>query len=155
MGNMNHSVIKVFPAERDHLQEIREFVRSQAEAVSATTSEIGDLTLAVDEAATNIIVHGYREQPGVIEVEIQTFDGKIVTILRDYAPSFDPTRILPPNTQLPLDLRPIGGLGLHLIRMCTDCVIHLDKQDGGNELVLVKFLGNTRDRNQSSDDPEN
>lgn len=154
MGYENNKVIQVFPAERDQLQAIRDFVRSQGIAASATVSEIGDLTLAVDEAATNIIVHGYREQGGSIEVEIQTFDGKIVTILRDAAPPFDPTHIEPPNTLLPLDLRPIGGLGLHLIRMCMNCVIHLDKENGGNELVLVKFLDYTPHPNKSDDSVE-
>ena len=58
----------------------------------STHSEIYDLILAVNEVATNIVVHGYRGQPGAIEIELRRQGDAIEIRLRDQAPLFDPTR---------------------------------------------------------------
>ena len=51
------------PAELDRLAEIRAVVRDVARGCEAPADCIDDLVQAVDEAATNIIVHGYRRRP--------------------------------------------------------------------------------------------
>jgi serine/threonine-protein kinase RsbW len=99
---------------------------------------VDDILLAVDEAATNIIVHGYRGQPGDIEIEVENQDGSLAVSLRDKAPPFDPTRVPMPDLSLPLDQRPFGGMGVHLMRQCMDDVIYRAPPQGGNELILVK-----------------
>ncbi len=62
--------------------------------------------LAVDELAANTIVHGYRGQPGTIEVEIERTAEALMVRRRDQAPPFDPTRLAEPDTSLPLEQRP-------------------------------------------------
>jgi len=101
---------------------------------------IDDLVLAVDESATNIIMHGYRGQPGDIEVEIRRAPDAVVIYLRDRAPPFDPTRLPAPDVTLPLEQRPIGGLGVYLTRQLMDSVTHRLTSQGGNELTLIKKI---------------
>jgi serine/threonine-protein kinase RsbW len=142
---MGAGAIMQVSAERKLLAVIRDFVKNQAVAAGAAPGEVDDLIQAVDEAATNIIVHGYREQPGFIEIEVKTEPGLVTVILRDDAPPFDPTQVPKPDTTLPLEQRPIGGLGVHLIRHCVDEFSHDSPKHGGNELALVKYLRKKED----------
>ena len=128
------------PAERKRLESIREFIQAQAALAGPTQHQIDDLIQAVDEAATNIIVHGYQDGPGMIEVEFERLDRMLRVTLRDQAPTFDPDNAPVPDLNLPLQERPVGGLGIFLIRKCVDELIHRVPAGGGNELILVKRL---------------
>jgi serine/threonine-protein kinase RsbW len=120
------------------LEEIRGFVRSAITSLGAGQALVDDLLLAVDELVTNIMVHGYRGQPGEVEIEVRKDGASFVVVLKDQAPPFDPTRVLPPDLTLPLEQRPVGGLGIFLARQAVDHVMHRATMNGGNELTLVK-----------------
>ena len=126
-------------AELTHLALIRRFIRETALALRADPTALHDVVQAADEAATNIIVHGYRGQPGIVEVEVGHAGDALVLRLRDQAPPFDPTRHPAPNfLTLPPEQRPVGGLGIYLMREFMDEVAHRVTAQGGNELTLVK-----------------
>jgi serine/threonine-protein kinase RsbW len=125
-------------AELKNLSAIRHFVQEEAAALGANQDVIADLILATDEAATNIIVHGYQYQPGTIEIEMGRSGDAIVIYMRDQSPPFDPTIIPPPDVTQPLDERPLGGMGIHLIRQLMDEVTHRLLPQGGNELAMKK-----------------
>ena len=126
------------PADVRQLALIRRFIEEQAEALSVEQSAVYDLVLAVNEMATNIVVHGYRGQPGEIEITMRQ-DGDAVEIrLRDQAPAFDPTGAPVPDTTAPLHQRPFGGMGIHVTRQLIDSMTHRVPPQGGNELTLVK-----------------
>jgi serine/threonine-protein kinase RsbW len=126
------------PAERKSLATIRRFVEITAGALPVNPEVIADMVLAVDEAATNIILHGYRDRPGEIRVEVGCEGDALVLRLSDQAPLFDPTQVPPPDLDLPLDQRRFGGLGIHLTRQCMDEVSYCISADGCNELTLRK-----------------
>lgn len=125
-------------AELKNLARIRRFVEKTATALGVDAAAIPDLLLAVDEAATNIIVHGYEGQEGPLEVEVEREGDALLIRLRDEAAPFDPTAIPPPDLSLPLEERPIGGMGIYLMHRCMDQVTHSCPPQGGNELILVK-----------------
>lgn len=75
------------------------------------------LRLAVDEIATNIVVHGYEKagRRGDIAIWSELDERDLRVILEDAAPPFDPRQAQPPpGMDLPLEERPIGGLGVFL-----------------------------------------
>jgi len=128
-------------ARAEHLAKIRHFVEHTAAALGAGQEEIDDLVLAVDEAATNVIVHGYQCQPGLIEVEVGRQGDALLVRLRDGAPLFDPTLLPMPDVTLPLEMRPLGGLGIFLMRQSVDEMTYRVTPEGGNELTLIKRIG--------------
>lgn len=128
-------------AELANLEHIRRFVREAAESAGAPPEAAWDLVQAVDESATNVIVHGYRGASGTLEVGVAVDDGNLIVRLVDGAPPFDPTAVAAPDLELPLDRRPFGGMGVHLARELTDEVHHERRAEGGNELTLVKRIG--------------
>jgi len=125
-------------ADIAQLATIRAFVEEHARALDADASAIYDLVLAVNEVATNIVVHGYRSQPGAIEIELRRLGDAIEIRLRDRAPLFDPTGVPTPDLMLPLHRRPIGGMGVHVTRQIMDSMRYHVTPEGGNELTLVK-----------------
>lgn len=125
-------------AELKNLNQIRDFVEIATTALGFEPDLIPNVQLAVDEVATNVILHGYHGQGGNLEVELERAGSDLVVHLRDEAPPFDPTSVPAPDLTLPLAKRPIGGLGIHLVRQAVDEVFHRVTATGGNELTLVK-----------------
>jgi len=128
-------------ANLENLSAIREFVRQSASAFQVEADSVCDILLAVDEAATNIIVHGYRGCEGTIEIDVECLEDALVVRLRDEANPFDPRCVPAADVELPLEQRAPGGLGIHLMRRVVDDVGHCLTARGGNELTLVKKMG--------------
>ena len=135
---MNTKSFLRIAAEVKNLNEIRCFVQETASALGLHPAMIPNVILAVDEAVSNVIAHGYQGQEGAIEIEVSREGGALVIRVRDEAPLFDPTIVPPPDVTLPLEQRIPGGLGIHLIRQIMDEMTHHITPQGGNELTLLK-----------------
>jgi serine/threonine-protein kinase RsbW len=127
-------------AQLDNLKEIRRFIRETTAALGADESVTSDLVRAADEAAGNIIIHGYQLGGGVIEVEVEREGTDLLVRLRDSATPFDPTCVPAPDLSVPLEQRTPGGLGIYMLRQVVDQVLHCITPQGGNELTLIKHL---------------
>ncbi len=126
------------PADVRELEQLRQFFEAAAAQLGVDGEGAADLLLALNEAATNIIVHGYKGRPGTLELQITPVGADLMLQLRDRAPLFDPTTVPPPRTDLPLEQRRLGGMGVHLTRHFTDELRYRVTPEGGNELILVK-----------------
>ena len=133
-------------AELKNLALIRDFVQETATVLAADPVMLLDVVLAVSEVATNIMIHGYQGQPGLIEIEVGRAGNSLVVRLRDQAPPFDPTVVPDPDLTLPLEKRSPGGMGIYLARQLMDELTHRLTPQGGNELTLIKkgMLGNQK-----------
>jgi serine/threonine-protein kinase RsbW len=127
-------------ADLSRIAEIRAAVREVAAGCDAPEMCESDLVQAVDEAATNTIVHGYRGAAGWLEVTAEHVDDHIVITLEDAAPTFDPTTVAEPDMSLDPARRRPGGMGIHLIRLATDSMRHRPRPGGGNILTLTRRL---------------
>ncbi len=135
---MNTGASLQIVAELRDLAAIRDFIGGAAASLNVDLPVIPDILQAVDESATNIIVHGYRGRPGQIDIDVKREGNFLVVRLRDQATPFDPTTVPDPDVTLPLDERPIGGLGVYLTRRLMDAMTHRVTPQGGNELTLAK-----------------
>jgi serine/threonine-protein kinase RsbW len=127
-------------ADLASLTHIRALVREVAESADAPPRCLDDLLQAVDEAATNIVVHGYVGRAGAIDVDARLVDDHIVIQLADTAPTFDPTVVPEPDLSIPPLVRHPGGMGVHLMRLSTDRLEHRARPGGGNILTLTRSL---------------
>ncbi len=128
------------PAELERLAEVRELVRGVADAADAPVACMDDLVQAVDEAASNIVRHGYAGAPGWIDVAAELVGDRIVVTLEDAAPAFDPTAVLEPDLTVPPEHRRPGGMGVHLTRLAMDTIEHSPRPGGGNILAMARRL---------------
>jgi serine/threonine-protein kinase RsbW len=126
-------------ARLDNLAAIRAFIEEACANAGAPPSACFDLKLAVDEACSNIIEHGYAGRAGgsiAIACE-KTEDGVRVTIV-DQGKGFNPAAVSAPDLSAGWEDRAVGGLGWHLIRRSVDEVDYGPNPGGGNRLTLVK-----------------
>lgn len=100
------------------------------------------LTLALDEAVTNVIGHAFTGQalPHRIAVELDITDTSVVATVIDNGRAFDPSAAPEPDISLPLDERDPGGLGILLINRMVDRVDYRRAGDE-NRLRLEKLRG--------------
>jgi serine phosphatase RsbU (regulator of sigma subunit)/anti-sigma regulatory factor (Ser/Thr protein kinase) len=114
-----------FPGSLDALSSIRQYVKTAAEAAGLDRSAAYSLVLAVDEIATNVIEHGYKEAglKGDISVGAARDNDSLVIRLADTGKSFDPNS-LPDINDIELlkelEDRPVGGLGIMLAKIGVD-----------------------------------
>jgi serine/threonine-protein kinase RsbW len=132
-----HSRIEI-PADLAELAAVREAVRDVARHCEAPATCMDDLVQAVDEAVTNVIVHGYRGQPGTIDFTAELDGDDIVVTIEDRAPTFDPTTVPTPDLSIPPQHRRPGGMGVHLMRLAVDSIEHRPRPGGGNILILTR-----------------
>ena len=122
------------------LSLIRAYVRETAVSQPATTTAIDELILAVNEAIENIIRHGYQDNPGDITIYVTNHNDSVQVKLLDNSLNFDPTTNSSPDMTLPLAERPIGGMGVHMMRVFCDEVTYRRTDHGENELTLLKRI---------------
>ena len=135
-----HSSSLRLTAELKDLAQIRRFVQESSEAFGVAPGDVPNVLLAVDEAVTNIIVHGYAGQGGPVEIDITRSPGALVIRLRDEARPFDPTGVPAPDPTVALEERAPGRLGIHLIRQVMNELIYVRQPGGWNELTMVKHV---------------
>ncbi len=117
----NLSQTRVFTAQFDNLETVRQFVGDAARNAGLNDSDVYATQLAVDEAFTNIIEHAYEgESLEKIECSYKISKSGIVITLTDCGKPFDPAAIPVPNLEAELEARDIGGLGLYFIRTLMD-----------------------------------
>ena len=136
---MNYNQPLRIKVQKDNFKTIRKYIKRKLVIHQVKNrSDRENIMLAAMEAVTNISIHGYQNQPGVIEIEVIRQKDSIRIYLRDQAPIFNPQIIEAPDFSIPLEERPMGGLGIYLINQLMDQVIHKSLPQGGNELILVK-----------------
>ena len=129
------------PADVARIAEVRQAVREVAEANDAHPSCLDDLVQAVDEAATNVIVHGYAGVArGDLDIAVERVGEDIVITLEDRAPAYDPTTLPEPDLSIPPEHRRPGGMGVHLMRAAMDRIEHRPRPGGGNILTMTRRL---------------
>jgi len=122
------------------LAALRDFVVQTSHELGLDSATIYDLQLAVDEACTNVVRHAYDGESGRLELEIQaTGEGVRVTVW-DWGQPFDPENIPEPDVTAPLEQRPLGGLGLFLMRQTMDEVQFDFDPEKGNRLTMLKRI---------------
>ena len=96
--------------------------------------------LALEEAVTNVITYGYDDTGRhEIEVRMSVEDGTVRAEVTDDGRPFDPRQVAPPDVTATLEDRPLGGLGVHLIRRSMNDVDY-QVVDGRNRLTMSRRL---------------
>jgi serine/threonine-protein kinase RsbW len=125
-------------ADLSELCAIREFVSRTSRDLGLDNCVVQDLQLAVDEICSNVILHGYDGHCGEIEVTVERCEAGVQVIVRDRASAFDPQSVPIPDIDAPLQERPMGGLGLFLVRQLMDEVRFEFESEKGNSVTMVK-----------------
>ncbi len=126
------------------LEEIRhacDFVVEAAEGAGLDERGVYHCQMAVDEALTNVIEHGYAfaGEDSEIEITCDVDHERFVIIITDDSPAFNPLEHEAPDPDSPLDTREPGGWGIYFIRRLMDDVTY-QRAGSYNRLTLTKNI---------------
>jgi len=119
------------------IPEVSAWLEEVMRVAGFTEEAILDTQLAVEEAITNVIVHGYKEPGGEVVITCHVNSDRVEVEIADTAPRFDPLSMPVPDLDGSIEERRIGGLGVFLIRQVMDGVSYR-YENGKNILVMTK-----------------
>lgn len=124
----------------DEVPQLAEFVDEFCETIGVDMSIAMSLNLALEEAVVNVMEYAYPAgTKGNVNIEAKANDQRLKFVITDWGTPFDPTAKTEVDTTLSAEERPIGGLGIHLVRQIMDS-INYERTDGKNVLTLRKKL---------------
>jgi len=127
-------------AELESLSAFRGFISDCCASSKVPDEAVFDLKLAVDEACTNIITHGYKGMdPGSIILSLRIEPDRALVQITDFGHIFEPVEALKPDVEAALEDHELGGLGLFLIYQTMDNIDYQTSEDG-NTLTFTKFI---------------
>ena len=101
------------------------------------------MNLALEEAVVNVMSYAYPQGIiGNVKIEAKANEKRLKFTLSDTGTPFDPTKKEDADISLSVEERPIGGLGIYLVRQIMDSV-NYERIGGKNVLTLRKSLTTT------------
>ena len=128
------------PNDVNAVPQLAAFIEEVAESHGADPSVTMNIDLALEEAVVNVMNYAYPEGTfGEVDVTACFCDGTLIFTVSDSGIPFDPTKVSDPDTSLSAEERPIGGLGIHLVRQLMDEVAYC-YENNHNILTLKKKI---------------
>jgi serine/threonine-protein kinase RsbW len=134
----SQTVRLTIPAKAEYITLVRLALSGLSRLRPLSEEALGDLKLAVTEACTNSVRHGYGNGEGAVEVVYELQPDRLVVEVADDGPGFDAAGDRPTDENLAE-----GGLGIAIIKAVSDEFEAGDRSDGrGSRLRFVKFVEN-------------
>ncbi len=133
--------LRISPNNKESNTEILERISSRVEEMGEEDNWpprlIYLVNLTLEEFGINALTHGRYHGLDELEITIRSETHSLIIEMSDNGAPFDPLNDAPvPDPNAPLETRPIGGLGIYLIRKMVDD-IHYRREDGRNRLTLI------------------
>ena len=127
------------------VSEMNQFIKQITDRLGVESSLAKQLQLAVEEAVVNVMEYAYPlGVTGDIILEISSDGQNLKFVIKDYGGAFDPTMKEKADTTLSAEDRPIGGLGILLVRELMDSInyerLRVGDSEGMNVLTLIKKI---------------
>lgn len=127
------------PCDVAEVPRLAAFIDQICEAAGVDMGTAMELNLAAEEAVVNVMNYAYAPgTEGTVEVIAKASDDGIILVIEDSGTPFDPTAKADADTTLEAEERPIGGLGIHLVRKLMDSISYKRSDDGRNILTITK-----------------
>ncbi len=131
----------IINAKLENLSVVLDSVSSACLELGMDKSAVSELLVACEEIVVNIISYAYHPgQKGNIEIHVdKDDDGNLQIKIIDSGKPFDPLSMPDPVLDTPIEERPIGGLGIFLVKQFMDKVSYR-REAGLNILTMVKKI---------------
>ncbi len=130
-----------FPSLTDNLEVVRDFVYRLAKKAGFNTEVADQISLAVDEACTNVIKHAHEfNSRKMIDLSVVYSSKQFEIVITDKGKGFDPKSLQKPDLQKYIQEAKMGGLGIHLMKTLMDEVNYSFNPGIKNQVSMVKYL---------------
>lgn len=132
--------ILILQNEIAEISKLALFMDELGEEIGLSPELVFNLNLVLEEAISNVILYAYPEgEHQTIALTAQKDDNRLIFVITDSGKEFDPTQAPDADITLSAEDRPIGGLGIFLIRQIMNKVEYR-RIEGKNVLTLGKEL---------------
>jgi anti-sigma regulatory factor (Ser/Thr protein kinase) len=122
---------------REEITRTARLIEAFGTAHGLSEELVFELNLAVDEVVTNIIRYAYDDQAEhQIQIRVSLDDAEVVVRVEDDGRAFNPLAAPKPDLGLAVDERPIGGLGVHIVRSLMDALEY--RRDAGRNIFIMR-----------------
>lgn len=122
------------------IERVAAFIEELGEELNLSPSMVMNINLAIEEAIVNSILYAYsKESMNTISLSAECSGNELIFVLTDEGTAFDPTQVPEVDTSLAVEDRPIGGLGIFLVRKIMGEVTY-QRIDDKNRLEMRKKL---------------
>ena len=129
-----------FVSDRAELEKLEGFTADFALKAGLSDKDLFALQIIVEELVTNVIDYGgVPAGEHAVRVDLSAEGGELLIRLTDRGTEYNPLLREDPDTTLPAEQRPIGGLGVHFCKKLTDAQEY-ERRDGCNVLTLRNKL---------------
>lgn len=125
----------------DNLDTVIDFIDEQLDEYGCGMKEKMAIDVAADELFTNIASYAYNPEKGNATVRVEVFEDPLaveITFIDNGVP-YDPLAKADPDTTLSVEDRPIGGLGIFIVKKSMDAV-NYEYKEGRNILTIRKKI---------------
>ncbi|MEG0499900.1 MAG: ATP-binding protein [Rikenellaceae bacterium] len=130
----------VIKNEISEISILTDFIEEIGEQLDMKPSLVMSLNLVLEEAVSNIILYAFPQKKGeLITILAEKTDNLLVFTITDKGVEFDPTVIPEADITLSAEDRPVGGLGIYLIKKIMN-EVEYQRIDGNNVFTLKKIL---------------
>ena len=120
-----------------NVDTLNAFVKSMTNKLNIEQTQAHNIKLAMEEAVVNVMDYAYPPgTEGDIVIQAMYNDKKLKFVITDSGIPFDPTAVASADISLSAEARPIGGLGIHLVKKLMDSV-NYELIDNKNTLTLI------------------
>ena len=127
--------------EMTEVSRMRGFLFSVCREYNVDEEKVKMLNLAAEECVANVINYAYPKGiRGHVEMTALIVNGLLTLTIKDHGVPFDPTAHEAIDVNAELDNRPIGGLGIFLVKSIMDTMAYQRTSDGYNVLTLTKQI---------------
>ena len=126
--------------ELEQLTRLYEFLDLQASTYGLEEQLSMQIKLALEEVVTNVILYAYPDKKDQdIRIDMNYRDELLTIVITDNGTAFNPLEMKEPDISLPPEERPIGGLGIYLVKQLMTEVTY-SRSSGKNILTMTKDI---------------
>ena len=128
-------------ATEQSLNSVVDFVDMVLDHIECPTRARRQIHVVADEIFSNIARYAYGHDTGdaTVRMGFESPNHMLVLTFEDHGKPFDPCRSDDPDTALTIEDRPVGGLGIFMVKQMMD-VVEYCRRNGCNVLTLKKQL---------------
>jgi serine/threonine-protein kinase RsbW len=138
------------PAEAAAMSQVLDFVAAFATEHKLPHEEVARVSIVLEELLTNTVKYGYpaSDRCGSVEISLELVEARLTIQFIDDAREFDPFSAAMPEISNDTDSRPVGGLGLQVVRALADERRY--QRDAGRNIIFLTRKVSVRAKSESS-----
>lgn len=130
---------KIFKAEISEFESANDYLNEFLEKNACPMKVAINVSVAFEELFVNVASYAYPEGNGDVKVTLAIEDNKVYVTLTDRGIEYNPLLKEDPDVSLDADERPIGGLGIFMVKKMMDDIFY-EYADGENRITFAKGI---------------